>query len=326
MDGLEDFWPGAVGLSGGGDSVALLHLLARWAKTRKATPPVALIVDHGLRKSSASEAKKAAQLAEDLGLTAHILVWKGRKPDADIEAVAREARYRLMGEWCRMNGVASLYLAHTRDDQAETFLLRLARGSGLDGLSAMRTRGSYPLDEYSDLLVLRPLLGASRDALRDFLKAEKVSWSDDPMNDDPRFARVRIRQAWPLLEEIGLGRMRLADAAAHLARARDALDTVTEAVLMRACRAKKGVILVEPAALTAAPPEVGLRALARILMAVSGQEYRPRFVRLERLFGMIASGLEAGVTLHGCRIGPAPKARAIFGPGTLEVRREDKRR
>ena len=326
MDGLEDFWPGAVGLSGGGDSVALLHLLAGWAKTRKAKPPVALIVDHGLRKSSGSEARKAALLAKTLGIQAHILVWKGKKPSADIEAAAREARYRLMGDWCRKNGIASLYLAHTRDDQAETFLLRLARGSGLDGLSAMRIRGDYPIEDYSELVVLRPLLGASRETLRDFLTAEKAHWSEDPMNEDPRFARVRIRKSWPLLEEIGLGRARLADAAAHLARARDALDAVTEAVLLRACRAEKDVMLVEPAALVAAPPEVALRALARILMAVSGQDYRPRFVRLERLFGLICAGLEAGVTLHGCRIGPAAKARAIFGPGTLEVRKEGKRR
>jgi tRNA(Ile)-lysidine synthase len=326
MDGLERFWPGVVGLSGGGDSVALLHLLARWAQEHKVAPPVALIVDHGLKKNSGTEAKKAAALARKLGVRAQILAWKGRKPAGDLEAAAREARYRLMGDWCRKNGIASLYLAHTRDDQAETFLLRLARGSGLDGLSAMRSRGAFPLPGYDQLSVMRPLLGASRAALREFLAKEKHAWSEDPMNEDPRFARVRIRKAWPLLEEMGLGRERIADAAAHLARAREALEVMTEAVLVRACRVEKGVLHVEPAALVAAPPEVGLRALARILMAVSGQDYRPRFVRLERLYGLLAEGLKAGVTLHGCRIGPAPRARAIFGPGTLEVRQEGKRR
>jgi tRNA(Ile)-lysidine synthase len=326
MDGLETFWPGAVGLSGGGDSVALLHLLARWAKDGAVAPPVVLIVDHGLRKNSAAEAKKAASLAKKLGVRAHTLLWKGRKPAGDLEAAAREARYRLMGDWCRKNGIAALYLAHTRDDQAETFLLRLARGSGLDGLSAMRRRGPFPLPGYDGLSVMRPLLGASRVALRQFLTDKKQRWSEDPMNEDPRFARVRIRKAWPLLEEMGLGRERIADAAAHLARAREALEIMTEAVLLRACRAEGGVLLVEPAAIVAAPPEVGLRALARILMEVAGQDYRPRFARLERLYGVLAEGLKAGVTLHGCRIGPAPRSRAVFGPGTLEVRPEGERR
>jgi tRNA(Ile)-lysidine synthase len=211
-----------------------------------------------------------------------------------------------MGEWCHARGVAALYAGHTRDDLAETFLLRLARGSGLDGLAAMRAVAAYPLNGFAGLRLVRPMLGMDRAALRAYLATRGEEWIEDPMNRDPRFDRVRIRDALAVLDRAGLNAKRIADAAAHLGRARDALDVVTAAVLTRACRVDGGEVLVEAAALKAAPREVGLRALARLLMTVSGQPYRPRFERLERLFDSIAHDrLGGGMTLHGCRIGPA---------------------
>lgn len=145
------------------------------------------------------------------------------------------------------------------------------------------------------------------------------------MNADPRFARARIRNAWPELEALGISKTRIADAAAHLARAREALDTVCEAVLARACRIHGEAAVIDAAALAGAPRELGLRALARVLTLVSRNPYRPRFERLERLFDKIAQGkLGAGCTLHGCRIAPAP--RAVFGKQSLAIRREGPRR
>ncbi len=296
MARLDAPWPGAVAVSGGGDSLALMHLLRRWAKAGRREPPVVLTVDHGLREGSAADARKVLRWARDAGLKAHALRWTGAKPKSDIEAQAREARYRLMGAWCRARGVAALYVAHTGDDQAETFLLRLARGSGLDGLAAMRPVSPCP--GFRDLQLVRPLLGFAREAVREGLG----EWIEDPMNADPRFGRVRVREALGLL---GVPAARIADAAAHLARAREALEAVTAAVLARACRAEAGAVLVEPRALLAAPREVGLRALAAVLMGVSGQPYRPRFERLERLYDRLgAGGIGGGCTLHGCRIAP----------------------
>ena len=132
----------AIAVSGGGDSVALMHLAADWSKRHGVTSPVVLTVDHGLRAQSASDATKVANWAEDLGLKAAVLVWQGAKPRAGIEQHARNARYSLLGEWCITHRIPYLLLGHTRDDQAETFLMRLARGSGIDGLSAMPARGS----------------------------------------------------------------------------------------------------------------------------------------------------------------------------------------
>ena len=313
-------WPGAVAVSGGGDSVALMHLLARWAKASRREAPLVVTVDHGLRPGSKADAGKVLRWAKAAKLQARVLRWSGPRPSSDIEAAAREARYRLMAEWAAGAKIAALYVAHTRDDQAETFLLRLMRGSGLDGLAAMRAYAPYPLPGYGQLSIVRPLLTLERDAVRSHLTANKIAWLEDPMNGEDRFARVRLRQLIPSLEAAGLTRARIAGAAAHLARAREALETVTAAVLDRAARRQDDGIHLDAAALASAPREVGLRALAHLLMLVSGQAYRPRFERLERLYDRLAqSKLGGGCTLHGCRVYLVPGKSGAFGRGTVAI-------
>jgi tRNA(Ile)-lysidine synthase len=320
-------WPGAVAVSGGGDSKALMLLLAAWAERARRPAPVVLTVDHGLSKGSARTAAKVVRDAKRHGLAGHVLTWKGRKPKSDIEAAARDARYRLMGEWCMAHGIKGLYVAHTEVDQAETFLLRLARGSGLDGLAAMRTRSPFPMKGFEKLCVIRPLLDTGRGALRAWLAARDEEWAEDPMNNDPRFARVRIRQAWPELASLGLSATRIAAAAQHLARARDALEDATMEFLDGACRFERERVLLDGARFVAVAPEIGLRALAHVLSRVSGETYRPRFERLERLYRSLCDGeFKTARTLHGCRVGLAPKASAVFGPFTLIVAREPRRR
>ena len=320
--------PWAVAVSGGSDSLALMHLLAAHARAAKTAKPVVLTVDHGLRAGSAADARKVARLAKLVGLKATILSWRGKKPKAGIEAAAREARYRLLGAWLARHRVATLFVGHTQDDQAETFLLRLARGSGLDGLSAMQTRAPWPVPGFPQLSVARPLLSFGRQELRDYLTVLGQSWLDDPMNQDMAFDRVKIRKAGAVLAEAGLSSVRIAAAAAHLARARETLEIVTGAVLARAVRpvgdrVQDGLLL-DPIAIAAAPREVGLRALAAVLMAVSGQAYRPRFDSLERLFNRISGGgFKGGATLHGCQLGPGP---GNFAPRDLLVRRERPRK
>jgi len=313
-------WPGAVAVSGGGDSVALMHLLASWARKRKRPAPPIVTVDHGLRAGSDGDARKVMRWAKSAGLKSHALRWEGPHPRSDIEAAARQARYRLMGEWARANNIRALYVAHTLDDQAETFLLRLIRGSGLDGLSAMRTVAPYPIPGFRELHLVRPLLSFERGHVRAHLKARKFEWVEDAMNEDERFARVRVRKSWPALEKAGLSKHRLAMAAAHLARARDALEMVTDAVFRRAVRPARSGVHVDGAALVGAPREIGLRTLAQLLQLVGQKSYRPRFERLERLYDVIAQGtIGGGCTLHGCRIAFVPKKDGAFGAGTLAI-------
>jgi len=313
-------WPGAIAVSGGGDSVALMHLLAAWARKRKRQAPSIVTVDHGLRAGSDRDARKVVHWAKAAGLKSRALRWEGAHPDSDVEAAARQARYRLMGEWAHANDIEGLYVAHTLDDQAETFLLRLIRGSGLDGLSAMRTVAPYPIPGFGQLRVVRPLLSFERAHVRAHLTARKIQWVEDAMNEDERFARVRLRKAWPALEGAGLSKLRVAAAAAHLARARDALEMVTDAVFRRAVRPARGGVHVDGIALVSAPREIGLRTLAQLLQLVSGKPYRPRFERLERLYDEIAKGtIGRGCTLHGCRIALVPKRDGVFGQGTLGI-------
>jgi tRNA(Ile)-lysidine synthase len=320
-------WPAAVALSGGGDSLALMFLLRDWARARGLPVPVALIVDHALREGSRAEALKAARWAKAAGVSAHILTRRGKAPAADIEAAAREARYRLLGDFIRKHELKAVYVAHNADDQAETFILRLARGSGVDGLAAMSAVSPWPVAGFNGLVLIRPLLGFTRAELRQLLTGRGQDWIEDPMNQDPRFARVRVRQTWPMLAALGLDKARILDTAAHLARARAALEAVAAALEAEACRPAENGLLVDAALLAAAPAELALRVLAAALMAVSGQAYRPRFARLERLYNALLGGaLKGGRTLHGCKIAPAPRTTAGGLKGMVLIRREPGRR
>ncbi|HYJ34786.1 MAG TPA: tRNA lysidine(34) synthetase TilS [Rhizomicrobium sp.] len=324
--------PWAVAVSGGGDSAALMHLAAAYAKANKLPLPVVLTVDHGLRPGSAKASKQVVSWAKQAGLKAQLLTWRGKKPKSGIEAAAREARYRLMGAWLGKNKITTLLVGHNQDDQAETFLLRLARGSGLDGLAGMRMRAPWPLPDFAALVVARPLLNLRRDDLRAYLKARGLAWLEDPMNDDTAFDRVKMRNARTVLSEVGITPSRIAAAAAHLARARESLEIATEAVLQRAVRVDKAHpdqkrVLVDSGALAAAPRELGLRSLASILMVVGRQPYRPRFVSLERIFDQIAGGgLGGGATLHGCRIRPLSSKAKDFVSFDLAVEPESPRK
>jgi tRNA(Ile)-lysidine synthase len=318
----------AVAVSGGGDSVALMHLARDYARQQSYPLPHVLTVDHGLRPSSAKDAKAVAAWAKRLGLAATVLTWRDKKPKSGVEAAAREARYRLMGAFLVKHDIATLLVGHSQDDQAETFLLRLARGSGLDGLAGMRPSAPWPVAGFPGLTLMRPLLGAGRDPLRAYLEAKGQAWLDDPMNEDLAFDRVKVRKVRAALAEAGLTAARIAAAAQHLARARESLEVMTEAVLARAVRKNNpDGLLLDPVALVAAPREVGLRALASVLMAVGGGTYRPRFASLERLYDRIAGkGLQAGVTLHGCQIRPLGNRAKEFGPFVLAVVPESPRK
>jgi tRNA(Ile)-lysidine synthase len=318
-------WPGAVAVSGGGDSISLMHHLEGWARRTGRPPPVVVTVDHGLRPDSAKAARAVSAAAKALRLKSHVLRWDGGKPLSDIEAAARAARYALIGAWARRHRIRAVYAGHTRDDLAETFLLRLGRGSGLDGLAAMRPHTAFPIAGYEDISLVRPLLAFDRTHLRRFLSGRNIGWSEDPMNEDDRFARARLRQLWPVLEQAGLSRARIADAADHLSRAREALDALTLALVTRAALPRGETVHLSVPALTAAPREIGLRALAHVLMAVSGEDYRPRFERLERLFDSITGQTMRGATLHGCKIALARRGAGAFGDRTIVLMREKPR-
>ncbi|WP_051930047.1 tRNA lysidine(34) synthetase TilS [Haematobacter missouriensis] len=299
-------------VSGGGDSMALTWIAHRWARDRGVTLRLAT-VDHGLRPEAAKEAAEVAAFASRLGLSHDTLHWQGWDGRGNLQDAARRARRRLLSAWAAEQELGAVLIAHTADDQAETFLLRLARGSGVDGLSAMREAR-----QEGGLLWLRPLLGVRREVLRDLLRTQGLGWAEDPSNADPRYDRVRMRQALPALGALGLTVERLSDTAARLAEARDALAVQAALAARLLLRVEAGDVLVDLAGLAAEPVEIRARLLSAALCWVSSAEYRPRRAALDRLLADLARG--AGGTLHGClvaerhgvaRIGREP--RAVLG-------------
>jgi tRNA(Ile)-lysidine synthase len=308
--------PGAVGVavSGGGDSVALLLVVLEWAAgtgrdVRAAT------VDHGLRAASAGEAEAVAGLCARLGVPHAVLRWRGWDGRGNLSDAARAGRLGLLADWARAQGIGAVAFGHTEDDQAETVLMRLARGSGVDGLA-----GIAPASEVGGLVLLHPLLGVSRAALRAHLEAAGIGWTEDPSNADPAFARVRARRALAALAPLGLGTARLAATAAALGRARRALE-VAAAELAARClgEAPGGEAMLDPAPFAAAEAELRLRVLAGALGWVAGAVYRPRLATLERAEAAIVAGrIGAGMTLHGCVLRPRRD-------GAIAIRREPRR-
>lgn len=302
MAQFEPFEPApsiAVAVSGGADSMALAVLLSDWAEARGGQV-IALTVDHGMRAGSGSEAREVGRRLSGLGIESHLLTWTGAKPRSNRQAEARAARYALLSAWCARRGLLHLGVGHHRDDQAETFLLRLARGSGLDGLAGMPA-----VREQAGMRLLRPLLPIAKCRLEATLRARKLEWIEDPSNANPAFDRTHVRLALAGASDAGLSADRLVAAATHLGRARAVIEGDVATLLAgHAAFDPAGFAWLEPAPLVEAVPEVGMRALARILMVVGGAHYTPRLDRLERLYTRLSQGLGRGATLSGCRLVP----------------------
>jgi tRNA(Ile)-lysidine synthase len=280
-------------VSGGPDSLCLCLLAAGWAAARGGAVS-ALIVDHGLRPEAAAEARQVAAWLRVRGIDHHVLRWAGAKPATGIQAAAREARYRLLGDWCRAAGVLHLLLGHHRDDQAETVALRQARRSGAEGLAGMAA-----VRELAGLRLLRPFLTVPKTRLLATVQALEQPWLDDPSNLASWFARGRLRRS------ARLDAPRLARRAAEQGRRRAANDERTAAWLARNARIDPaGFVLLAGDALGSAPREIRRRAVQQVVMTVGGRPYPPRRARLERLLEQLGVGLVSGRTLAGCRILP----------------------
>lgn len=289
----------AVGVSGGADSMALALLVEGWVRARggKIT---ALIVDHGLRAESADEAAMVTQRLAARGIASVVLRWVGPKPDSGIQAEAREARHRLLTAWCREVGVLHLLLAHHRDDQIETMLLRRERKSGPDGLAAMAA-----VVERAELRILRPLLGISSARLRATLRAHRQEWIEDPSNRNPAFARVRVRAA--LMGRAGSGDLAdLVGAVRDFGTARRQAEAKVAELLGRSVAVyPEGWAVIAPMPWHQSDRATVRRALARVVQTIGGGAYAPRSERLDRLLDAMLDGtIGAGRTLGGCRFIP----------------------
>lgn len=296
----------ALAVSGGGDSMAMLALAHGWARVYGVALHV-VTVDHGLRAESCEEATGVAEECAALGHAHTTLKWEW-DGTGNLQDAARRARLHLIAGW--RGDIAHVLFAHTQDDQAETLLMRLLRGSGVEGLSAMA-----PMRDAGGWHIVRPLLSETRADLRHYADVLKLPYVDDPSNDDNAYARVRLRKAIATLD---LDTGALAETATRMARARDALAARAVDVA-RACiteevwnDARTGDLLINRDTFATVECDTQLRLLAAALQWVSCAPYRPRASALEGLLDRALSG--GGGTLLG--------AQVIVTPSRLRVCRE----
>lgn len=312
-------------VSGGPDSVALLWLAARWRSRLKRGPRlIAVTVDHGLRKTSAAEALDVARLARTLGVEHRTLRWRGAKPKTGVPAAAREARYRLLATAARACGATHVATAHTSDDQAETLLMRLLRGSGVAGLAAMAAE-----TEREGVRLVRPLLDLSKAQLVATLEAAGIAFADDPTNRDMTFMRPRLRALMPVLAEEGADARTLSRLASRLARANAAVEVLADGAERYLSATDRGASRggYDARAFAALPEEIRLRLLRRavdrhghegpaelgkieILLAVLDRAVADGHSRLKQTLAGAAISLSKGRIL----IQPAPPRRGRRAP------------
>jgi len=320
-----------VAVSGGPDSTALMHAVAALVARGHGHRATIVSIDHGLRPESAGEAAETLAQARKLGLAAHLRRWEhGEIPASGIQRAARTARYRLLAEAAREAGATTLLTAHTADDQAETVLMRLCAGSGMDGLAGMAQR--VPLDTIAGetgtgLSLVRPFLGIPKARL--VAACESFGWWHvrDPANTDHRHTRARLRTLLPALAQEGLTPQRLLRLARRAGETREALDFAADALFTRLRRdASDHTLALDGNGLRDAPAALVQRVLRRAFIAcghgeAEGGDYGPRLEKIEVLSGVLQTALREGAAMPGRTLGGIRIACAADGTVTLEQAR-----
>jgi tRNA(Ile)-lysidine synthase len=299
-----------IAVSGGPDSTALLMMAAEWARRQGKTRIEAATVDHGLRPESAEEARAVAALCARLGVAHRILQWKGAKPVSRLQERARDARYRLLVGHAKAIGADALLTAHHADDQAETVLFRLLRGSGVAGL-----RGMELTTTRDGMTIARPLIGLKKRELVAFAHARGAPFVDDPSNADPRFARTRLRALLARLGEEGLDAEALDRLARRAGETEQALAHMTAEV-----EARLGPeAAIDARALYAAPIAIVQRILALRIAAAGGRD--PSRIGLEKMEALAAGLRDAlrerrayGANVGGALVRLTARGRLSFVP------------
>jgi tRNA(Ile)-lysidine synthase len=303
--GLENLAGLVLAVSGGPDSTALLVLAARWVKLLRRPPKLlAVTVDHGLRPQAAAEAASVKRLARRLGVDHRTLRWRGKKSKTGLQEAARLARYRLLAQAAADAGYAHILTAHTLDDQAETVLFRLARGSGLTGLAGMANAALLPTNDGSGIFLVRPLLHISKARLIATLRTARTAYAEDPSNSDPRFTRARLRTLMPGLAREGLDARAFARLAARMRRAEATIEfavRAAQAALAPGLWPRRGPVAFESARFLELPAEVGLRLLGRAI-AFTGDEGPVELGKLEALYDALRQAPRLRRTLAGAMV------------------------
>ncbi len=288
----------AIAVSGGGDSMALALLASGWINDNGGNI-TALTVNHGLRKEAANEAIQVTKWLKTHDIAHKILTYSGDIPKSNIQEQARDIRYDLMTDWCKDNNILHLLVAHNMEDQAETFLIRLQRGSGVDGLSAMS-----PISWKNNVRILRPLLKISHDDLLDYLQAKNQEWIEDPSNKKNSYLRNRVRAFLANETDNKATIKRLCNTAENMSRAKAALETETTGNMVDIVHISPlGYGTISHSKFTKISEEIALRIISSLITTISGEDTKPRFEKLQNLYSAIKHNHDIkGLTLSGCKI------------------------
>ncbi|MFY0596390.1 MAG: tRNA lysidine(34) synthetase TilS [Cognatishimia sp.] len=281
-----------IAVSGGGDSMALLHLADALEDRYRIE---AVTVDHGLRSGSAEEAEFVQKTCAKLNIRHATARWTGWKGDGNLQNRARDARYGLIAEWAKRQRLHVVLLGHTQDDVAENFLIRLGREAGVDGLAQMDSRF-----ERNGVLFLRPMLDVSREELRQFLNRHRREWREDPSNENEMFQRVRARRAMEVFEGIGISAQSLARVSQNMRDAREILEDDTSTLAQSIVHQVSGDLLISREGYLDSPKELRRRLVVKALGWISQLDYAPRRAPIEELDTAISEG--RNFSLAGCLI------------------------
>lgn len=295
----------AVAVSGGGDSMACLDLM-HWHGQDRGFPVEAVTVDHGLRAEAADEIALVREYCSKNDISHTVLTWSWDRK-GNLQAAAREARYALIGDWARETGVDWVALGHTKDDVAETFLMRLARQSGVDGLAHMEARFKR-----GGVNWCRPMMVHGRAEWRTYLTRHHIAWAEDPSNDDFAFDRVKARRTLAALSPLGIDVDTLAAVAHHMHAAKSTLDHYVLFEVSKYAEGDQGdVILPNDMAESGhlIPQEIMFRMRRAALRWVGGGAYPPRTKAMIDMNVELSDGTHH--TLAGCHITRMPGERNI---------------
>ena len=271
-----------VALSGGSDSMALVFLLKGFCDLN-GVELTAVTVDHEVREGSSSEAREITKILQKNDISHEILTinWS-KKPNSNLEAKMREKRYELLHEYCQKNQVKYLFLGHQLDDIAENFLIRLFRGSSLDGLSPISE-----LSDYKNITLVRPLLDVSKKDLCEFLKSQGISWFEDESNLDGSFLRNKMRNFLNSFEESDLIRSRIVNSSFDISSIRDDFDDLMLKKAKNILKFQDNKIKIDLEKLKKLEKRLALKILALSAMEMSQKDYKPRLEKLKKFYDWV---------------------------------------
>ena len=285
----------AVAVSGGADSMCLTFLLNEFCKANN-IDLIAITVDHKLRKESTEEAKGISRYIKKLGVKHVVLTWEHLDIKSNIQEKAREARYKMLCDYCTENKIKYLFVGHNYDDQAETVMLRILRGSGIDGIAGIET-----YSKMYGIMIIRPLLNFRKSEILAFVKAEGLTWTEDKSNADAKFDRIKVRQLLQQFDSKLTERLNLL--AKNASRAKNFLNSYTDKIFKEHCLlGNLGHISIKYSDFFVLDEEIKLRIINKIIKYIHNDPFLYP-IRLNSLIALLEKlQCQGKCTLGKCKI------------------------